>query len=80
MVEGYRLEAVVDMVGVDPEAAAEVAAITPLHYIRIKVYTVRLETASSAMVIKGQHTRCGRLGIISSTVLEPYTSTISSTN
>ena len=57
MVEWDRVDAAVAAVNADTEAAEEVAAITPLQKIKIKVYAVHLEKMSSTMVIKGNHTR-----------------------
>ena len=57
VIEEDSVDSAVDAVEDYPEAAEEVAAITPLQKIKIKVYAVHLEKMSSAMVIKGNHTR-----------------------
>ena len=60
VVEKDRLEAAVDA---DPEALAEVAAITPLHEIKIiKVYAVNLKTKSLTMVRRGSRPDADNLG------------------
>ena len=68
MVEEYRLDAAMAAADADPEAAAEVVAITPLPQIKIRVYAVHLDKISSIMIRKGKKTRCGRLGRILSTI------------
>ena len=55
--EWDRVDAAVAAVNADTEAAEEVATITPLQKIKIKVYAVHLEKMSSTMVIKGNYTR-----------------------
>ena len=80
MAEDDRVDAAVVAVDTDPEAEAEVAAITCLHSIKIKVYAGQLETTYLIMVRKVQKTRCRLLWRIVSTILAQYTGTASATN
>ena len=49
----------VDTVDTDLEAATEVADITPIRKIKIKVYALHLEITYSTTVRKLHQTRCG---------------------